>query len=126
MSDGYDWQLHHKLLRMREGDPTLHLFYCCAPWRHLRAKVLEEHHGECYDCAHAEPARYVPAECVHHVHEVDTEPGWALSEWVPNGQGEMELNLLPLCHECHDKRHDRFKGRQRRDDSAIALTPERW
>lgn len=125
MASEYDWELHRKLTTMRETDPSLHLFYCCAPWRNLRAKVLAETHGECLDCLNASPARYVPAECVHHVHEVADEPGWALSEWVPDESGNPERNLVPLCHACHDARHNRFRGRVRKEDEA-PLTPERW
>lgn len=125
MAIEYDWRLHRRLTSMMETSGNLHLFYCCAPWRRLRAHVLEEFHGECYDCMHMEPARYTPAECVHHVHEVESEPGWALSEYVPDEAGNPVRNLVPLCHRCHDKRHDRFMGRRRRPDVA-ELTPERW
>lgn len=126
MGASYDWQLHRKLTRMQEERGSLHLFYCCAPWQRLRAHVLGELHHECQDCLAKSPARYVPAECVHHVHEVEHEPGWALTEFVPDEAGNPTRNLVPLCHECHDARHGRFRGRARRRDDASELTPERW
>lgn len=126
MGAEYDWRLHATLTSMMERDGSLHRFYCRAAWRHLRDRVMDEFHNECADCRDASPARYAPAECVHHVHEADAEPGWALSEWVPDGRGGMERNLVPLCHECHDRRHGRFRGRPRRTESHAELTAERW
>ena len=125
MATEYDAKLHATLMRMLETDGNLHRFYCWAAWRRLRAHVLAEMHGECYDCLHKSPARYTPAECVHHVREVEGEPGWALSEFIPDGKGGQVRQLVPLCHECHDIRHGRFAGREIQRDTA-PLTPERW
>lgn len=122
----YDWRLHQDLTAMMESGEGLHRFYCRASWRRLRASVLAEFHGECADCLREAPARYTPAECVHHVHEVEDEPGWALSAYVPDGRGGVERNLVPLCHRHHDERHGRFAGRPRRCCDAPDLTPERW
>lgn len=128
MADGYDWQLHARLRAMQETDGgSLHRFYCWAAWRRLRAQVMSECHGECVDCLAESPARYTPAECVHHVHEVDSEPGYALSPWVPAPGGERVRNLVPLCHRHHDERHGRFADRMRRSETAgVPLTIERW
>lgn len=120
----YDWRLHEQLTRMQETDGNLHRFYCWASWRKLRAHVLEELHNECQDCLHKSPAQFTPAECVHHVREVEDEPGWALQEFVPDGNGGQMRQLVPLCHECHDLRHGRFRWRPRQQQPE--LTPERW
>ena len=124
MTGEYDWRLHDRLTRMLEADGNLHRFYCWASWRRLREHVLDELHHECQDCLRKEPARYTPAECVHHVREVEDEPGWALQEFVPDGNGGTMRQLVPLCHECHDARHGRFRWRPRRKEPE--LTPERW
>lgn len=121
----HDGRLADSLRRMLETDGSLHRFYCWAAWRRLRAHVLEESHHECHDCLLESPARYTPAECVHHVLEVEDHPGWALSEYVPDGNGGTMRNLVALCHEHHDMRHDRFRGRSR-DGGATPLTEEWW
>ena len=127
MPVSYDWKLHAELMRMADEDPTLHRFYCRASWRRLRAHVLEEFHGACADCLDKSPAEYTPAECVHHVLEVQDKPGWALTEMVPDSKGSETRNLVPLCHECHDRRHGRFAGEARqREPTEPPLTPERW
>lgn len=126
MANEYDSRLADTLTRMLETDGNLHRFYCWSAWRHLRAHVLAEFHGECYDCLQRSPARYTPAECVHHVREVEDFPGWALTEYIPDGQGGTMRQLVPLCHECHDLRHGRFKGRPRDNTCTAPLTAEWW
>lgn len=125
----YDWALHARLVAEMERDGDCHRFYNRSAWRRLRRRVLDESHGECWDCAHATPARFVPATCVHHQHEVEREPGWALTEWVPDGHGGLERNLWPLCHDCHDRRHGRYAGlppSERFKAGPPPLTEEWW
>lgn len=125
----YDWALHARLKSELERDGDCHRFYNRGPWRRLRLKVLRESHWECADCMALTPARLTPATCVHHAHEVEDEPGWALTEWVPDGHGGVERNLWPLCHDCHDRRHGRYAGmplEQRFRRSSPELTDEWW
>ena len=122
----YDWDLHRFLTAMRERDGNHRRFYMAAPWRRLRAHVLEEFHYESYDEARASPARYVRAQCVHHDRFLWHWPGWALSEWWVDSHGNIHRNLFPLSHDAHDARHARFRYGQRFEEAADPLTLERW
>ena len=121
----YDQELHAKLVALREQYGDDRAFYWMAAWRRLRERMLERGHHECVDCLAKSPARYTPADTVHHVRHVDTFPGYALSEQVPDGRGGLEPNLVPLCHDCHDLRHGRMKWRAQAA-TAQPLTVERW
>ena len=100
-------------------------FYNTPEWRRLRRQVLERWHGECAWCAGAAPSLVVQAEMVHHVYPVKTHPAWALSEFVTTPEGKRVRNLVPLCHDCHDRAHQRM-GYRPSPLSAPPLTPERW
>ena len=71
------------------------------------------------------PSLVVQAEMVHHVYPVKTHPAWALSEFVTTPEGKRVRNLVPLCHDCHDRAHQRM-GYRPSPLSAPPLTPERW
>ncbi len=121
----YDTELAARLRARRERDGGDKAFYDSRAWRdHLRVKVMADHHWECQDCLAKSPARYTRAEHVHHVMHVDQYPGWAMSEWACDSRGNVIRNLVPLCHECHDRRHDRYMGVGGR--AREPLTPERW
>lgn len=122
----YDVRLAARLRARRERDHTDKAFYDSAAWRKLRAKVLEEFHGECQDCLAKSPAKYSPAVHVHHEAHVDTLPGWALSEWYVDRSGNVVRNLVPLCHDCHDARHGRVRYRPGTSSDVAPLTVERW
>lgn len=121
----YDTELAKRLRARRERDHTDKAFYDSAAWRRLRAKVLDEFHNECQDCLAKSPARYTRAVHVHHEAHVETLPGWALSETYVDGSGRVARNLVPLCHDCHDARHERV-GHRPRDCEGDTITPERW
>ena len=131
MSSEYDWQLHRRIREMQQRDGNVHKFYCWRAWVRLRAKVLAEGHYECVDCLAESPSRYTRAECVHHVHEVEDEPGWALTQTLTGPDNISERNLVPLCHRHHDLRHGRFCHEPRGSRSGgpgptPPLTVERW
>lgn len=131
MPSAYDWQLHHRIRELQEREGSVHKFYCWKAWVRLRARVLAEGHYECVDCLAESPARYTRAECVHHVHEVEDEPGWALTAVVTGPDNSAAANLVPLCHRHHDERHGRFchepRGAGGRGGGAqTPLTIERW
>ena len=60
---------------------------------------------------------------VHHVMHVDEYPGWALSEFALDAEGNLIRNLIPLSHAAHDIAHGRFGKNVR---SRVALTDEMW
>lgn len=121
----YDWDLHRRLLAMREEHGSFRRFYKSMAWRKLRAKVLEEFHHESQDELLASPARYVRATCVHHDRFVDKYPGWALSEFWCDDAGNVRRNLIPLSHDAHDARHGRC-GARPRAENANQVTEEWW
>lgn len=120
----YDWELHRFLTEMRERDGNNRRFYMAAPWRRLRAQVLEEFHWESQDELLESPARIVRATCVHHDRYIDKYPGWALSEFWLDHDGVVRRNLVPLSHDAHDRRHGRcgFEARPKVEP----ITIERW
>ena len=122
---GYDWDPHRRVMELREQYGDDRGFYWMRAWRHLRERILRDGHRECVDCLAKSPARYTEADTVHHVRFVEDWPGYALSEFVPDGMGGTERNLVPLCHDCHDLRHGRIKYRPSRG-AAQPLTIERW
>jgi len=121
----YDWDLHRQLIEMRERYGNHRRFYKSAAWRKLRAQVLEEFHYESQDELNESPARLVRATCVHHDRYVDKYPGWALSEWWTDADGNVRRNLVPLSHEAHDRRHGRYGFRPRAEE-ANSITDEWW
>lgn len=98
---------------------NLHEFYTSSIWLRLRAEVLAEYKYECQHCK----ARgfYKKADTVHHVQYLKKHPELALCK-VYEYEGKVYINLLPLCHDCHEKVHD---YRQKKT-AAVPLTPERW
>ena len=104
-----------------EGTP--HKFYLSMPWRRKRAEIIERAHGECHDCLGKSPAVYTRATCVHHDQHLDSRPDLALADTWTDGDGVVHSQLVPLCDDCHDARHDRFGGR---GACTSFSNPERW
>lgn len=80
----------------RGRDPKYTRFYNSKEWRILSRKIMQDQGYKCAWCG-------AISEGVDHIQEIKTPEGW-----------ERRLdptNLRPLCHACHDKRHDRFKKR---------------
>lgn len=100
-------------------------FYKTPEWQRLRRQVLARYHGECAWCAASAPSLVARAETVHHVYPVKAHPAWALSEFVTTRDGKRARNLVPLCHDCHDRAHQRMSYRPS-SPPAPPLTPERW
>ena len=77
-------------------DPKYVRFYNSGDWKALSAKRLQDDGYRCAWCGGI-------ATEVDHIVEIKTPEGW-----------EKRLdydNTRSLCHDCHDKRHDRFKKR---------------
>ncbi len=96
----------------------LYKFYKCKEWLELKQAVLSESHYECIKCR--EKGKISRAEEVHHVQWVKRHPELALSRTYQY-KGKEYKNLLPLCHSCHDKEHERFGNEKRKQ-----FNEERW
>jgi 5-methylcytosine-specific restriction endonuclease McrA len=96
----------------------LDLFYNSPQWRHLRKEVLAEHKSECQDCK--AKGYYTKADTVHHQQYVRKHPRYALSK-IYIFQGKEHINLIPLCHDCHEIRHG-YRQKEKKEP----LTEERW
>ena len=84
-------------------DPKYIRFYNSPEWRILSAKRLEIDGYRCQWCGKI-------AEEVDHIDELTTPQGW---------ERRLDLeNTRSLCHNCHNKRHNRFQKRESRYKSA--------
>ena len=114
-------------IRELEKAGKLYELYRTTEYRRLRREVLEEHHNECYDCR--QRGKYTPAVHVHHDKEVKDYPELAMSKFWYDKDGK-HLQLIPLWHACHDKRHGRFfDGRAAHEKKMAEIEekyPERW
>lgn len=97
---------------------NLHVFYTSKAWLKLRKEVLREHKYECQDCK--KRGYYTRANTVHHEQHIKKHPQLALSRTYIY-QGKEYKNLIPLCHACHERRHDHRQTKKKEP-----LTPERW
>jgi 5-methylcytosine-specific restriction endonuclease McrA len=99
-------------------EDMLEEFYNSRYWRKIRREVLEEFKYECQDCK-AE-GYYTKADTVHHEQFVRNYPRLALSKTYFH-QGIEYNNLIPLCHDHHERRHG-YRQKQKKK----TLTVERW
>lgn len=107
-----------KWIRKLEKEGKLYKFYKCKEWMELKASVLRDAHYECSKCK--EKGKISRAEEVHHVQWVKRYPELALSRTYQH-KGKTYQNLLPLCHSCHDKEHERFGYKKNQQ-----FNEERW
>ena len=98
---------------IRTGD--LKDFYNSREWRRLSRSVIKEYHGECYRCR--QNKRYTKAVLVHHVKPLRDFPELAYKRFYRG-----EIQLMPLCHDCHEREHQRgiYAENQK------FTTPELW
>lgn len=102
-------------------DQDMHRFYTWSVWKRKRAEALQLFRYECQDCKAR--GRYTRATHVHHVRHLKDYPQYALDLFVTDAMGQRQVQLLPLCEVCHDRRHpERLKGHQPKK----FLTEERW
>ncbi len=86
-------------------------FYQLPIWRATRRYVMKKlDHNECYDCN--KKGILTKAVMVHHVNEVKVRPDLALSIYYTNTEGVKERNLVSLCFNCHEIRHNRCFNRK--------------
>ena len=112
-----EWTAEKIKKLMEEG--KLYRFYKSKEWKELRDKILKENHYECQWCRKQGKIRR--AETVHHVQYVKTHPDLAMQEYYTY-KGCQYQNLIPLCHDCHDKAHDRMQYKKK----AEQVNEERW
>lgn len=110
-----------KYIRQLIADNKLEQFYLTDDWKELRQEVLEQYHYECQECL--KQGRYTRADCVHHINEVRHRPDLALSKHYFDMQGNMCVNLAPLCNQCHNIVHDKLGKWQKKDKFT---NEERW
>lgn len=96
----------------------LYVFYKSKEWIALRESILKENHYECKWCK--EQGIISKAETVHHVQFVKTHPELAMSRCYQY-KGMQYDNLIPLCHDCHDRAHKRMQYKPKKK-----VTEERW
>lgn len=80
-------------------------FYNDRYWRKLSKKIIREHHKECLMCK-AEH-RLTRATLVHHVMHLREHPELAYSRTYTDADGKEHIQLMPLCHDCHERIHNR-------------------
>ncbi len=85
----------------------------------IRDKIFKKYHNECTWCR--EQGKISKAETVHHIQWVKTHPELALQEFYTY-KGKQYRNLVPLCHDCHDRAHNRMKYKQQKK----LINQERW
>lgn len=109
------------------ADGDVHPFYTSTEWRTVRAKVLEEHHHECYLCklhGRLSTRGNSTALVVHHVKPLKLYPKLALSPYIFDGSGNKIIQLMPLCHDCHEQIEGRKEKFVKKPDNS--KYPERW
>ena len=110
-----------KYIRQLIADNKIELFYLSEDWKEKRQEVLDDFFNECQECL--KKGRYTKADCVHHVNEVRKRPDLALSKHYFDAKGNMCVNLVPLCNQCHNIVHDKLGKWQKKDKFT---NEERW
>ena len=99
-------------------EKKLYRFYKSKEWLAKKEEILKKFHNECVWCK--ENGKISKAVEVHHVQYVKKHPELALDEFYTYKEKEHR-NLVPLCHDCHDRAHERMKYKKQRQ-----LNEERW
>ena len=100
------------------------VFYKSDEWLGLRDEVLEEYHYECQRCLSQGILKR--ADMVHHVNEIKNRPDLALKKTYIDADGKEQINLLPLCNQCHNVVHDKFAAWRAAHESEKFTNEERW
>lgn len=94
-------------------------FYNSKYWRHLSHQIIKEFDHDCQLCKQMGKAS--TAVLVHHVLELRAHPELAYSRTFKDAEG-VHIQLLPLCHDCHERIHNRGKYA----DSGKFVNEEWW
>lgn len=96
-------------------------FYNSRAWRQLSHSVISYYHNECQMCR--KKGKTTQAVLVHHVNELKLRPDLAYSRKYIDDHGKTQLQLMPLCWECHERTHKRGVYAEVKNKFT---TPERW
>ena len=112
-------------------DNQMYKFYKSRSWIELKNSVMEEQHYECYYCK--QKGKITKAYLVHHIYHVRDYPQYALSKYVIDENGEKHINLVCVCHSCHENichpnrfKDSRDKQNEDRTKEINKKYPERW
>lgn len=102
-------------------EDRVHEFYTSSAWLSIRDEVLKEHKYECLN--HKKKGKYKRATIVHHVKHLREFPKLALSKTYIDENGKKQVQLKPVCKECHEyvEHPERLRWNKKKP-----LTEERW
>lgn len=80
-------------------------FYNSREWRKLSKKVIKNGNFECAECK--KMGKVTPAVLTHHINELKNRPDLAYSLTYTDDKGVERPQLIPLCHDCHERLHKR-------------------
>lgn len=83
----------------KRQDDKYKKFYKSSRWKFLRSHVLKRDNYVCQECI--KENKLTVCNTVHHIVSIKEDFSKALDE----------DNLITLCHECHNKIHERFRGK---------------
>lgn len=84
----------------QKRDPKFTKFYASTDWKRMSKAKMQEAGYQCEECG-------AIAVEVHHIDPIQTESGWERRlDWS---------NLKALCLDCHNKAHDRFQSKFKRE-----------
>lgn len=107
-------------------EDKLYKFYKSKEFKALRIKVLEDAHYECQYCR--QHGIITRATIAHHCYYVRQYPQHALSQYVIDDNGDKHINLMAVCHRCHEDIHkdERLYGWMKKNNKNKPITDERW
>lgn len=88
---------------MINNDKRINRFYRSAEWQQARLLKITNANGECERCG-------AIGEEVHHIIHINSGNVHDVNVML------NQENLVLLCKKCHNKEHDRFKGRKQQFD----------
>ena len=106
-------------------DEDLKTFYKSREWRKISKKVIPAGHCECIECN--KMGKVTDAVLTHHVNELKKRPDLAYSFTYTDENGEVKPQLIPLCHDCHERIHKRgvYSENDGKDDKGF-WQEEKW
>lgn len=99
-------------------------FYNSRQWRSLSHDVIKDGKKECLYCK--QKGEYSRAELTHHYNELKKRPDLAYSRTFVDTDGKVKQNLIPLCHECHERVHKRGAFAEIKSDPKKFWQEEKW
>lgn len=96
---------YDKNVRYSKENKKYTQFYNSKPWKTLSDIVKRNYHGLCVTCevSRKENQEITLSDTTHHIEELKER--WDLRL--------MEDNLIPLCHDCHNKLHANYKEKDK-------------